>query len=62
MPKLKTHKGVAKVLKSRKSGTITIGHPGQRHNTVKKDSQHNRSMREKGSLSRADRRRLRDII
>ena len=33
MPKLKTHKGVAKVLKSRKGGTITIGHPGQRHNT-----------------------------
>ena len=62
MPKLKTHKGVAKVLKSRKGGTITIGHPGQRHNTGKKASQHNRNMREKGSLSRADRRRLRDII
>ena len=62
MPKLKTHKGVAKVLKSRKGGTITIGHPGQRHNTGKKDSQHNRNMREKGSLSRADRIRLRDII
>ena len=37
MPKLKTHKGVAKVLKSRKGGTITIGHPGQRHNTGKKE-------------------------
>lgn len=62
MPKLKTHKGLAKVLKSRKSGKVTIGHPGQRHNTGKKSSQHNRNMRDKSSLSRADRRRLRDII
>ena len=36
MPKLKTHKGTKKVLKVRKGGSITIGHPGSRHNTGKK--------------------------
>ena len=36
MPKIKTHKGLKKVLNVRKSGTVTIGRPGSRHNTGSK--------------------------
>ena len=62
MPKLKTHKGTKKVLNVRKSGTVTIGHPGSRHNTGKKNAAVNRKNRKGSSLSKADQNRLRDII
>ena len=45
MGKLKTHKGMKKVLNVRKSGSITIGHPGQRHNTGSKNAAFNRKKR-----------------
>ena len=45
MGKLKTHKGTKKVLNVRKSGSITIGHPGQRHNTGDKNAAFNRGKR-----------------
>ncbi|HPE15185.1 MAG TPA: 50S ribosomal protein L35 [Bacilli bacterium] len=62
MPKLKTHKGTKKVLNIRKSGTITIGHPGSRHNLGKKSSGTNRKKRTQVALSRGDRRRLKQLI
>lgn len=62
MPKLKTHKGTKKVLNIRKSGTVTIGRPGSRHNTGKKNAAVNRKNRKGSSLSKADQNRLRDII
>lgn len=62
MGKLKTHKGLKKVLNVRKSGTITIGHPGTRHNTGSKSAKFNRNGREKVSLSKADQNRLKNII
>ncbi len=62
MGKLKTHKGMKKVLNVRKSGTITIGHPGTRHNTGSKSASFNRNGRKKAELSRADRNRLKNII
>ena len=62
MPKLKTHKGTKKVLNVRKSGTVTIGRPGSRHNTGKKNATVNRKNRKGSSLSKADQNRLRDII
>lgn len=62
MPKLKTHKGTKKVLKIRKGGSIKIGKPGSRHNTGKKNAQFNHSTRKGSSLSKADQKRLRDII
>lgn len=62
MPKLKTHKGTKKVLKIRKGGTITIGRPGSRHNTGKKNASLNRSNRKGSQLSKADKNRLREII
>ena len=58
MPKLKTHKGTKKVLKIRKGGTISIGRPGSRHNTGKKNSALNRKNRKGSTLSKADQNRL----
>jgi len=62
MGKLKTHKGTKKVLNIRKSGSITVGHPGQRHNTGSKNAAFNRGKRSRVGLSKADQNRLRDII
>lgn len=62
MGKLKTHKGMKKVLNVRKSGTITIGHPGTRHNTGSKDANFNRKGRKQSGLSKADQNRLKNII
>ena len=49
MPKIKTHKGLKKVLNVRKSGTVTIGRPGSRHNTGSKSQSLNRKNR-RGSV------------
>ena len=64
MPKVKqkTHKGTAKVCKSRPGGTIKIGHPGTRHNTGKKNTASNRAGRTASLLSKADYNRLKNII
>ena len=62
MPKLKTHKGSKKVFNKRKSGTVTIGHPGSRHNLGKKTSGTNRKKRKQVALSHGDRRRLKEVM
>lgn len=58
----KTHKGTKKVLNVRQSGSITIGHPGSRHNTGSKNAAYNRNKRSKSNLSKADANRLKRII
>ena len=58
----KTHKGTKKILNVRQSGSITVGHPGQRHNTGSKNSAFNRSKRNKSELSSADAKRLKRLI
>ncbi len=60
--KLKTHKGTKKVLNVHKSGTITIGRPGSRHNTGKKSSKLGRKNRAGSVLSASDFKRLKSII
>jgi len=62
MGKLKTHKGMKKVLNVRKSGSTTIGHPGTRHNTGSKNASFNRKGRTRAGLSQADQNRLKNII
>lgn len=62
MPKLKTHKGTAKVCKVRPGGTVKIGKPGSRHNTGKKTSSFNRNVRNGSLLSKADYNRLKEMI
>ena len=58
----KTHKGTKKVLNVRQSGSITVGHPGSRHNTGKKNRVQNRNSRKGSLLSKADQNRLKNII
>lgn len=62
MGKLKTHKGTKKVLNVRKSGTVTMGHPGSRHNTGNKNASFNRKKRKSVHLSSGDRKRFKNII
>ncbi len=62
MPKIKTHKGTAKVLKVRKSGKVKIYCPGSRHNTGSKSAKFNRKNRKGSALSKADHNRLKNII
>ena len=61
MPKIKTHKGTAKVFKKRKND-IVIGKPGSRHNTGSKSAAVNRKNRKGSSLSKADQNRLKNLI
>ena len=61
MPKIKTHKGTAKLMTKRKND-IKIGKPGSRHNTGAKSTNFNRSCRKGSSLSKADQNRLKNII
>ena len=62
MPKQKTHKGMSKVFKVRKGGTIKIGHPGTRHNTGKKNAASNRVGRTASQMSNGDYKRLKDVL
>ena len=61
MPKLKTHKGTAKVVKKRKND-YKIGRPGNNHNTGDKPTKHNRKGRSGSTLSKADQNRLKNLI
>ncbi len=61
MPKIKTHKGTAKVFRKRKND-IKIGKPGSNHNTGYKSANFNRSCRKGSVLSKADHNRLKNII
>ena len=61
MPKIKTHKGTAKVVKARKND-YKIGRPGSRHNTGYKSTSANRKNRKGSNLSKADQNRLKNII
>lgn len=60
MPKLKTHKGTKKVLIERKND-IKIGHPGQNHNTGKKNAASNRRGRTASTVSKADLNRFKKV-
>lgn len=60
--KLKTHKGTKKVLNVRNSGSITVGHPGARHNSGKKTTKTNRDKRTSSTLDNSDYKRIKSII
>ncbi len=61
MPKIKTHKGTKKVLNVHNSGVITIGRPGSRHNTGKKNADINRKNRKGSVLDKTDAKRLKTV-
>ena len=62
MGKVKTHSGLSKVLKVRKSGTITLRQTGLNHKTGKKSGAVNRAKRKNAKLSKADFKRLKKVI
>ena len=62
MPKLKTHKGVKKVLNVRPGGTISIGKAGCNHMSGKKNMRYNRVKRAGSLLKLGDFKRLKHMI
>ncbi len=62
MPKIKSHSGLNKKLKIRKSGTISIKHPGFGHNLGKKSTKINRKKRSSNALSQADLKRFKNVL
>ena len=62
MPKVKTHKGLKKVLNKRQSGSITKCNSVGQHKTGKKPTVANRKKREQSNLSHSDLKRIKNII
>lgn len=62
MGKVKTHSGLSKVLKVKKSGTITLRPTGLNHKTGKKSGAVNRAKRKDAALSKSDYKRLKKVI
>lgn len=62
MPKQKSHGGISKKIKVRKSGSTKIGRPGGNHNTGKKNTNFNRKNRKGTSLSKGDASRYKKVM
>ncbi|MBK34080.1 MAG: 50S ribosomal protein L35 [Gemmatimonadetes bacterium] len=62
MPKMKTHKSAAKRFKRRKSGGIARARTPQAHYLTKKSSKRKRHMRQQGTISAADKRRVERML
>ena len=60
--KMKTHKGMKKVFKVRKSGSITKSSQGVLHNTGKRTAKTNRQKRNGSALHKSDYKRIKDLI
>ena len=60
--KKRTHKGLKKVLNIRKSGSITVSKQGVLHNTGKNSAARASSKKKGTSLSKADYKRIKDLI
>ena len=62
MAKVKSHRGLSKVLKVRKSGTITFRASGCNHNTGKRPAKRNNRNDADIKMTKADLNRLRNLI
>lgn len=62
MAKQKSHKGSRKVFRKRKSGSIKFKRAGGVHLTAKDTGKQVRQRRKKGTLTKADEKRVKDII
>ncbi len=60
--KLKTHKGMKKVLNIRQSGSITKCNSVGQHKTGKKPTSANRKKREGSELNHSDYKRIKNVI
>ena len=62
MPKLKTHKGVAKRLRRTKSGLLKKRNAGRQHILGNKPRKHKRQLRKTGYVSKVDAKRIRRLM
>lgn len=60
--KMKTHKGLKKVINVRQSGSMSVSHQGVLHNTGKRTSKTNRQKRNANNLNHSDYKRIKDLI
>ena len=60
--KMKTHKGLKKVLNVRQSGSISKSRQGVLHNTGKNSAKTNRQKRNANELNKSDYKRIKDMI
>lgn len=62
MPKMKTHRGAAKRIKSRKSGSLKRAKAFKSHILTKKSQKRKRNLRKVGCLSSADIKRIKRAL
>ena len=60
--KMKTHKGLKKVLNIRQSGSISVSSQGVRHNTGKNSAKRSRQKRKKSGLDNSDLKRVKSLV
>lgn len=60
--KIKTHKGLKKVLNVRQSGSVSIKSQGTRHNTGKNSAKRSRQKRKNNGLNNSDLKRVKSLI
>ena len=60
--KMKTHKGLKKVLNIRQSGSISVKSQGTRHNTGKNSAKRSRQKRKNSGLHNSDLKRVKDLV
>ena len=60
--KMKTHKGLKKVLNVRQSGSISKSRQGVLHNTDKNSAARASSKKQGSSLNKSDLKRIKDLI
>ncbi|WP_422445409.1 50S ribosomal protein L35 [Thermoanaerobacterium sp. DL9XJH110] len=62
MPKIKTHRGAAKRFKVTKNGKIKRAKAYKSHILTKKTSKRKRHLRKAGLISKADQKRIKQLI
>ncbi|MBQ6494598.1 MAG: 50S ribosomal protein L35 [Bacilli bacterium] len=60
--KMKTHKGLKKVLNIRQSGSISVSSQGVRHNTGKNSAKRSRQKRKNNVLNNSDFKRVKSLV
>ena len=60
--KMKTHKGLKKVLNIRQSGSISVSSQGVRHNTGKNSTKRSRQKRKNNVLNNSDFKRVKSLV
>ena len=60
--KMKTHKGLKKVLNIRQSGTVSVCAQGGLHNTGKNSAKRSRQKRKGNALHKSDLKKIKDLV